>query len=107
MSVVAPPAWLLAWSPVQDFIRRAQAIDWPWTATSWWRDPAHNARVGGHSHSQHLLGLAADSAPASEGFRRAARAAGLVVVAEGDHDHVQLYPAGHVDWVIDYVRRWL
>lgn len=102
-----PPPWLYAWPPVQEFVRRAVAIDWPWQATSWWRDVEHNARVGGHAYSQHLLGLAADSAPSSEGFRRAARAAGLIVVAEGDHDHVQLFPAGHVNAVIDFVRAYL
>lgn len=70
--------------------------------TSWYRDPASNAAVGGSPNSQHLYGLAFDLdygvpdhrespvvAAASQSFRRR----GFVPVAERSHLHVQTYPA--------------
>lgn len=38
-------------------------LDVPLAVTSWYRDPAHNAEIGGVSQSQHLLGAAADVVP--------------------------------------------
>jgi len=103
----APPAWLAAWEPVREFVRRVErALPADAIATSWWRGLAENARVGGHPYSQHLLGTAADWLPHPEIAARA-RAAGLVVVDEGDHVHTQLYPAGSLNFVVDYVRGWL
>lgn len=65
--------------------------------TSWYRDPTHNAAVGGHPQSQHLLGLAIDLvAGPGDGpaVAQAARAVGLIAVEEGDHIHLQARPAG-------------
>jgi hypothetical protein len=63
--------------------------------TSWWRDPISNQRVGGHPQSQHRLALAMDfAAPDAGRLVAALRRSGLVVIDEGDHVHVQLYPAG-------------
>lgn len=70
---------------------------------SWYRDSATNARVGGASTSQHLLGLAVDIGgtpgyPISRQARiwvaDAMRAVGLVPVDEGNHVHVQAYVRG-------------
>lgn len=65
--------------------------------TSWWRSKQRNLQVGGARTSQHLLGLAVDVVPVggsrSELLRRL-RAAGLVALDEGDHVHVQAFPAG-------------
>lgn len=76
--------------------------------TSWWRDIGDNARAGGHSHSQHLLGLALDVVPLAPGtpaqLAAAARAAGLVAIVEGDHVHLQKSPAGVWDRVVDAAR---
>ncbi len=76
-----------------------QAAEFPRVRfTSWWRDRAENARVGGHPNSQHLTGLAVDVAQrgATEGveaFIAACEAVGLVVIDEGDHWHIQRYAA--------------
>lgn len=96
MAVVDAPAWAYRYFPVREFISRASyagagvAGNW----SSFYRDPAHNQRVGGDPWSQHLVGLAADHKPASAAFRMRAREAGLIVVNEGDHDHVQGWRAG-------------
>ena len=78
---------------------------------SWWRGIAHNRSVGGHPYSQHLLGTAADFVPArgwtNPELVAAARRAGLIAIDEGDHVHLQLHPAGTLDDVVDYVRRWI
>ncbi|MEE8509339.1 MAG: D-Ala-D-Ala carboxypeptidase family metallohydrolase [Myxococcota bacterium] len=66
--------------------------------TSWFRDIAHNARVGGAVRSQHLLGLALDLVVQSSAdvgvLDRALHSADLVVIREPDHVHVQLLQAG-------------
>lgn len=62
--------------------------------TSWWRDKATNARAGGSPTSQHLLGVALDLVGDPQRIALAAREAGFVVVVEGDHVHVQAWPAG-------------
>jgi hypothetical protein len=34
---------------------------WPFSVTSWWRTPTHNATLAGHvGNSEHLVGLAID-----------------------------------------------
>ena len=65
------------------------------TQTSGWRSPERNAQVGGHSHSYHMVGLAADvvygpnpTPPKAQATRRA-RQLGLRLVREGSHDHLQ------------------
>lgn len=65
--------------------------------TSWWRSERRNLAVGGAPYSQHLLGWAVDFAPPRHQNRELVRLAneiGLVGVDEGDHVHVQMYPAG-------------
>lgn len=48
------------------FVRRMdagrEATGFPWVVTSGWRCERHNAEVGGHPNSYHVLGLAADVA---------------------------------------------
>jgi len=65
--------------------------------TSWFRTPEMNRMAGGASESQHLFGLAMDIVAPPQ-FKhavvRALRGAGLVVVEEKRHVHVQLFPAG-------------
>lgn len=67
--------------------------------TSWYRSPSDNAREGGAQRSQHQLGLAVDvvfpfytKASAIRSLRRA----GLTVIEEADHVHVQAYVAGTI-----------
>lgn len=59
--------------------------------SSWWRSVSVNESVGGAPTSQHLVGLALD---VIGGDARVWRQSGLIVVDEGDHLHVQAYPAG-------------
>lgn len=100
MPVVAPP---FRTRDTEDFKRRL-AIAWDAAGrprvpyTSYWRSAYDNARVGGHPNSQHLTGLAADVAIRGasedvEAFIAAAGAAGLTVIDEGDHWHIQRYQA--------------
>ena len=93
---------------VRDFIDRAQLaasyFNWAnwwlgrrseFTVTSWYRDPATNARVGGNARSWHLIGAAIDLVVPDEQKRAllwAARLAGLQAVDEGDHVHLE--PSG-------------
>lgn len=67
----------------------------PVGVTSYWRDPAANAAVGGLSDSQHLIGLGIDLIPAEmdEAARRLT-SRGLIVVPYPTHLHVQAWPAG-------------
>ena len=76
-------------------------------ATSWWRSDARNMEVGGAPYSQHLLGWAVDWALPRERHRamvELAREFGLVAIDEGDHVHVQMYPAGVIS-KSSYIRR--
>lgn len=61
--------------------------------TSGYRTQAHNAEVGGVNNSLHLVGLAVDVVydnPISSGFRESiAKRLGLLLIEEGDHDHLQ------------------
>jgi hypothetical protein len=65
--------------------------------TSWYRDPARNAEVGGAPRSQHLLALALDLAVPSDAQERlvqTARWLSLFPIVERGHVHVQRYEAG-------------
>ena len=65
--------------------------------TSYLRTTRHNASVGGVSNSPHLLGLGADvvydKEVPLEDRKKTAAALRLLVIPEGDHDHLQ-----PVDW---------
>jgi Peptidase M15 len=62
------------------------------SVTSWGRTPAHNRAVGGVPNSRHLRWRAADvvyDEPVELHVANATAAAGgLLVLREGDHDHV-------------------
>lgn len=103
-NAVPPPvytAWLLdqaAPGVWPYFIGRAfRALDQigPWTATSWWRTPSQNRRVGGSPDSQHLVGSAVDLCSTDNNLlERLLDQTGLIAVNEGDHVHVQVFAAG-------------
>ena len=62
--------------------------------TSGYRDPEHNARVGGVPNSRHLTGEAVDLVPRpgetmAQLHQRVRRAPGVRAINEGDHVHVQ------------------
>ncbi|MGH7730836.1 MAG: D-Ala-D-Ala carboxypeptidase family metallohydrolase [Candidatus Eiseniibacteriota bacterium] len=63
------------------------------SATSAERSERHNAAMGGVEHSAHLVGLARDVVYADQPpleYRRAwALRLGLLLIHEGDHDHLQ------------------
>lgn len=65
--------------------------------TNYYRSPEHNARVGGARGSQHQIGTAIDLVFPDWRSRRSAidalRRQGLIAVDEGDHVHVQAWPA--------------
>lgn len=92
---------MIDWNEIRTF---AAMVDGAWERagrpavrlTSWYRDEAHNRRVGGDPRSQHLLALAIDIAPdrAGHALAEAARGAGLIVLDEGDHFHIQRYARG-------------
>lgn len=66
--------------------------------TSWWRSEAQNRSVGGDPHSQHLFGFAFDLiTERTRDLQNALNQIGLVSVAESDHLHVQLLPAGALE----------
>jgi len=105
----SPPARLMTsrFGPyIRDFARR---INWAWeqagspagTATSWWRSPADNDRVGGAPFSQHLVACAIDVVLQDladlGGFEDALRRAQIVPVWEGSHLHIQYWPAGTLE----------
>lgn len=73
------------------FLRRVAAASVPATATSWWRSRSRNAAVGGLPASRHLWGGALDVVPRIDRMRAAERyrGAGLTVIDEGDHLHLQ------------------
>ena len=103
MSVLAPPpfvAWQVEHAAPGGYAlflaRLRRGVTGSVTFTSWWRDPASNAAVGGDAASQHLIGWAVDVVPAERIDQLAAsmRSAGLVAVEYSSHVHVQLLPAG-------------
>lgn len=65
--------------------------------TSWYRDAANNAWVGGSVDSQHLAGFAFDvdhpDPRAYPAIGQVAAQFGLVPVVEADHVHIQVFPA--------------
>jgi len=69
----------------------------PIRVTSWYRTPLSNQQVGGDPLSQHLVGFAMDVV-VDDPFRMRGRFEdmGLTAVVEGDHVHVQVFPAGVV-----------
>jgi len=73
----------------------------PVRASSWWRSPTKNQTVGGQQYSQHLLGFAIDLVYANAQARASGIARmkqlGLWTLDEGDHVHVQLFPAGTLE----------
>ena len=66
------------------------------SVSSWGRSAERNAEVGGHTHSYHLIWLAADVVyapnprPAQAAARRRAAQLGIKLIREGDHDHLQV-----------------
>jgi len=73
--------------------------------TSWWRDRRNNEIHGGQEFSQHLVGLALDlDVQDTNRLIADLRREGLFVLDEGDHVHVQLFPAGVVAPLIQFLR---
>jgi hypothetical protein len=102
MACEAPPEWALYywWNPIYDFVTRMNAVYSivPFRCTSWWRSHSHNASVGGHPWSQHLIGTAADVSPNYPGqmdaLAEAIQRNGMIAVRYSSHLHAQLWPAG-------------
>ena len=99
MALRAPPAAVVtaALPQLRSFVLRLVNVAAPpgLQVTSWWRDRATNAAVGGHPESQHLFALALDLvAPDQRQLARQLRRVGLVAVEEGTHVHAQALPAG-------------
>jgi uncharacterized protein YcbK (DUF882 family) len=88
-----------------------RSCPWLWQ-TSGYRSAEHNAEVGGHVMSKHLLGMARDyGAKDQVGLEQAADVArGLNLwikvhdVGSGDHIHTQGLPTGPVApwWLLKY-----
>lgn len=114
MAQQPPAAW---WRHPQlgpllyDFATRANAAaleyqrtTWPQAPvylTSWYRDGRANAAAGGAQFSQHLVGLAGDLVAADQArLVRYLRGHGLHAIAEGDHVHVQYWPAGTLERIL-------
>jgi len=67
------------------------------TVTSWYRNPAHNASVGGLVQSQHQLGTAFDVVPPDGRLQEQAaklRAEGFIATVELRHVHAQAFEKG-------------
>jgi len=79
---------------LSDFVSRVNRIRGISTASSWWRSPEENVRVGGNRDSQHLFALGADLVGDNQRILADARALGLIAVDEGRHVHVQGWPKG-------------
>jgi len=119
--VVSPPEWIFN-SGFRPFLIDLLQHAWsaaqivPFSASSWFRDPVTNERVGGNPFSQHLVGLAFDAVPAMAlsasrkpiyslaDLRDALASQGFVAVNEGDHVHAQLWRAGRLKSLIEAVR---
>jgi len=98
-----PPRELLdsAWFPfIRDFYWKGFAGAQGFaglSVTSWFRTAEQNRSEGGSPESQHLFGLAWDLVAPPGSMQHLAehmRAQGLIAVNEGDHVHVQAFPAG-------------
>ena len=63
------------------------------TVTSWWRNPFHNAEVGGLAGSAHLIAWAVDLVPVSPEVLASAQEKFPVVVNEGTHIHAAFFRA--------------
>ncbi|SRR6266508_3140794 len=63
------------------------------TVTSWWRNPLHNAEVGGLKGSAHLIAWAVDLIPVSPEVLASAQEKFPVVVNEGTHIHAAFFRA--------------
>ena len=88
-------------------LRAEQSLAGDVVVTSWWRSAATNARVGGASTSQHLLGTAFDVVGPDPGaIARAFASAGFVVIPESDHVHVQAWPAGFAERIGLFASKW-
>lgn len=75
--------------------------------TSWYRTVAHNAAVGGVADSQHLIGTGMDIAPraVSKAMLLAQLHYDETVIDEGDHLHIQIWPAGVATNLVRLLRR--
>lgn len=105
MPLVSPPAQLVAavehYAPgvYRSFAGRVNNAvrGMNLTFVNWYRSPEHNARVGGARGSQHQIATAVDLVFPDRSQRalaiRRLKAQGLIAVDEGDHVHVQAWPA--------------
>jgi hypothetical protein len=91
-SLGAGPATSAALDPTRDFPQLAQAYGA--VPTSLYRDPQHNAQVGGVPNSQHMRGTAGDfvirDPQQRQAFIAQARQMGYEPIDEGDHVHLEL-----------------
>ena len=102
MSYARPPDHVVARNraAIHAFLVRVNAVGAHFPdgrLTSWYRDTWTNRSVGGASGSQHLTATAVDVVvPRSRvaALLLLARRAGLTAIDEGDHVHLQLFPAG-------------
>lgn len=106
---LAPPEWMLRLfgrALYRAFVGRViNGLPAEFALTSWYRTPAGNAAVRGHADSQHLLGLAADFVVRDPQLTvTALTGQGLTALNEGDHVHVQAFPAGVVAPVLRLLR---
>ncbi len=78
-----------------DFVHAVMclAIKYQGSVSSWGRTPAHNAAVGGHPQSWHMLWLGLDMIfepmVKNEALERDADLLGLQAIFEGDHYHLE------------------
>lgn len=105
MSAVSPPPAIVQeiaqrapgfW---RAFVERAnRALSRDDVVTSWYRNPAHNAQVGGARCSQHLVGAAFDAVSPNLGALAARlRAQGFRVVTYETHVHAQAWAKGALE----------
>lgn len=89
----------LSWADPQNYLGNALGV--PVTVTSGYRNPQHNAAVGGVAHSDHLTNSAYDFVPQGMSMADAAaklKASGIPttkIINENDHIHVS-YPKGQM-----------